>query len=100
MGIEALNVPPRNTTSKYEFADEEVLASIELLGKGEKPGEVGYEKEGEARQAAAHLIGQIIEVDPEFGSTLGSNVWVDEKGVYSFVLKVGKRKPNPPKAKE
>lgn len=103
MGIEALEAPSRSVGSKYDFDAEELKAAAALL-KGKKwPGSTGYEKEGQARSAATRLIDQLSESDLDVGevqmSTVGSRVWDtgDKKTGWAFVLKAGKRPPNPKK---
>lgn len=98
MAIEALEAPVRNTGSKYDFEDADLKAAAKLLKEGKKPGQGGYGKEGEARSAATRLAEQLAAGEFDVGtvaaSQLGSRVWEDDKGKWSFVLKEGKRKPN------
>jgi hypothetical protein len=96
MGLEAQEVPRRTQESKYDFPDADVKAAVKMLGEGKFPGQGGYEKEGHARSAAAHLIEQCEKIDGA-PAEIGSRAWADEDGKWRFALKIGKRKPNTPK---
>jgi hypothetical protein len=93
MPITAQEVPTRTHTSKYEFNDNDVAAAVKMLKAGEHPGERGFEKEGQARSAASHLIEQCSAVSgaPE---QIGSRAWKADDGKWAFGLKIGKRTPN------
>lgn len=100
MGISAQEVPTRSHESKYEFPAADVKAAAKLLGEGQNPGNGGYEKEGHARSAAAHLIEQVTQLGEAPGQLagkldeVGSRCWKDSEGKWAFALKIGKRKAN------